>query len=65
MFYKAYDGIGNRLSIGDYVEDHDTQQQFEVREILEENCVILRDVCTGEYMEPIEASECRLLTEED
>jgi hypothetical protein len=65
MNYKAFDGIGKRLSIGDFVEDPDTQHQYEVREILENNEVILRDLFNGEYFDPIDASECRLMIEED
>jgi hypothetical protein len=65
MITKAYDGIGKILVIGDFVEDPDTEHQYEVREILENNEVVLRDLFTGEYMNPIDASECRLVVEED
>jgi hypothetical protein len=65
MNHKALDSYAKTIVIGDFVKDPDTENEYEVREILENNQIIIRDLFTGEYMPPIEASFVELLSEID
>jgi hypothetical protein len=55
MITKAFDSSLKTLVIGDIVEDPDTHHQYEIRQILGNNKVILRDTFTGEYSEELVA----------